>query len=134
MTVWLIVFLLSNGEQGKASSVWQPSKYECERLRHTLEPEANANGWTTRCLAWDIPEDFTMVHSNDSEVSVAEAAICDNSQVLRRLQKLTDKVDALDASVDQVGSSTKNMGSFMRDLERSVKRVEGSVHSLRCYR
>lgn len=134
MKVWLIVFLLANGEQATASSVWQPSKYECERLRHTLEPEANAKGWTARCLAWDIPEDFSVVRSADSEVSVAEAAICDHSQVLRRLQELTYKVDALDASVDQVGSSTKNMGSSLRDLDRSIKRVEGSVHSLPSYR
>ncbi len=134
MTVWLIVFLLANGEQAEVSSVWQPSKYECERLRHTLEPDASAQGWTTQCLAWDIPEDFTVVRSEGSGDPVAEAASCDNSQVLRRLQDLTNKIESLDASMDQVGSSTKNVGNSVRDLERKVNRVDTYVHSLRCYR
>jgi hypothetical protein len=132
MTVWLIVFLLSNGEQAKVSSEWQPSKYECERLRHTLKPDANAEGWTTRCLAWEIPEDFNVVRTSDAEA--LEASNCDNSQVLRRLQLLANKIDAVDDSVEGVGSSAKNLEISLRDIERSVNRVDGYVHTLRCYR
>ena len=132
MTVWLIVFLLSNGEQAKVSSEWQPSKYECEKLRHTLEPDANAEGWTTRCLAWEIPEDFNVVRTSDA--GVLEASNCDNSQVLRRLQILANKIDAVDDSVEGVGSSAKNLEISLRDIERSVNRVDGYVHTLRCFR
>jgi len=126
------VFLLSNGEQAKVSSEWQPSKYECEKLRHTLEPDANAEGWTTRCLAWEIPEDFNVVRTSDA--GVLENSNCYNPQVLRRLQILANKIDAVDDSVEGVGSSAKNLEISLRDIERSVNRVDGYVHTLRCFR
>ena len=92
MTVWLIVFLLSNGEQAEVSSLWQPGKYECERLRRTLEADATASGWVTRCIAWDIPGDFSLAPAPADATSVGD------TQVLRRLQELKNKADALDTS------------------------------------
>ena len=131
MTVWLIVFLLSNGEQAEVSSLWQPGKYECERLRRTMEADATASGWVTRCIAWDIPGDFSLAPAP------ADAASGGDTQVLRRLQELKNKADALDTSLDQVGSTTKNTEITVRNLESYLKRLEASIHSLRatpCYR
>jgi hypothetical protein len=134
MTVWLIVFLLADGSQAEASSLWQPSKYECERFRHTLESDAAARGWTTRCLAWNIPADLSL--DRPTEVGAAPA-VAPDTQVLRRLRELKDRTDALDSSLDQVGSTTTNTEITVRDIERSLKRLETALQSLAsrpCYR
>ena len=58
-------------------------------------------------------------------------AACNNTLVLRRLQELQYKLDGIDASVANVGSTTE---TSIRELDRSIKRMEGSVQALRCYR
>jgi hypothetical protein len=131
VTVWLIVFLLANGEQAEPSSGWLPSQHECEQKRLQLETEIAAQGWSTSCIAWEAPENFEPVKSNKPSNETEIIAACDNTLVLRRLQDLQYKLDGLDASVAKVGSTTE---TSIRDLDRSIKRVEGSVQSIRCYR
>lgn len=137
MTVWLIVFLLANGEQAETSSLWRPSKYECERLRSTLASDAEARGWVTRCLAWDIPGDFSVAPSSGPGLAEAEGVSGGDAQVLRQLRELKQTADSLDSSLDEVGSTTKNTQLSLRELERSFNRIEAALQSLRsrpCFR
>ena len=132
MTVWLIIFMLANGEQADASSEWRASKYECEQLRNTLEPENTAKDWTSHCIAWKVPADFAVIGPDGIDEPGAGTGSCDNTPVIRRLRELANKVDSLDGDVSKVASTVQKIDTNIRNNQRSIKSLHGSVRAIHC--
>jgi hypothetical protein len=132
MTVWLLIFLLADGEQAETAKYWFPSKYECERSRAELSADAVTRGWKGSCMSWEIPEDFRLAAGAPAAADAGQS--CDNALVLRRLQELNHRLDGLAKSTGQVEATTRNTDTSVRNLDSAVKRLDGRIHSLRCYR